>query len=67
MKKIFPILVILFSCTDLLINDIEYHSIELKGNGWVQINPTVDLEVNSTIGDFTIQSWLSGSDTVINN
>ena len=58
MKKIFPILIIFFSCTDLLINDTEYHSIELNGNGWVQIEQGTDFNENN----FTLQSWFSGSD-----
>ncbi len=61
MKKIFPILIIFFSCTDLLINDTEYHSIELNGNGWVQIEQGTDFNENN----FTLQSWFSGSDNPI--
>ena len=61
MKRILPILIIFFSCTELLINDTEYHSIELKGNGWVQINQGNNFNKNS----FTLQSWFSGSNTVV--
>ena len=61
MKKILPILVIFFSCTELLINDTEYHSIELKGNGWVQINQGTDFNENN----FTLQSWFSGSNSSV--
>ena len=64
MKKILPILVIFFSCTDLLINDTEYHSIELKGNGWVQINQGADFLYEN---NFTLQSWFSGSSSTISD
>ena len=61
MKRIFPILLIFFSCTDLLINDIAYHSIELKGNAWVQINQGSNFNKHN----FTFQTWFSGSDIII--
>ena len=61
MKKIFPILLIFLSCTELLINNTEYHSIELKGNGWVQIDQGSNFNKNN----FTFQTWFSGSDSII--
>jgi len=61
LKKILPILIIFFSCTELLINETQYHSIELKGNGWVQINQGADFNENN----FTIQLWFSGSNSTI--
>jgi len=57
LKKILPILIIFFSCTELLINETQYHSIELNGNGWVQIEQGTDFNKNN----FTLQSWFSGS------
>ena len=63
MKKIFPILIIFFSWTDLLINDTEYHSIELKGNGWIQIDQGTDFNENN----FTLQSWFSGSNNTLSS
>ena len=63
MKKIFPILLIFFSCTELLINNTEYHSIQLKGNGWVQIEQGSSFNKNN----FTLQTWFSGSDSTISS
>ena len=58
------ILILLFlSCTDLLINTIEYHSIELKGNSWVQIDQGTTFNKNN----FTLQTWFSGSDSTVVN
>ena len=63
MKKISPFILIIlfFSCTDLLINKIEYHSIKLAGGAWVQIEQGSDYNENN----FTLQSWFSGSDDVV--
>ena len=64
MRKIYLIFLILFfSCTDLLINTIEYHSLELKGNGWVQIDQGNSFNKNN----FTLQTWFSGSDSLVHN
>ena len=58
MKKIFPfILILFFSCTNLLINKTEYHSIELNGSSWIQVKQGSNYNENN----FTIQSWFSGS------
>ena len=58
------ILILLFlSCTDLLINTIEYHSIELRGNSWVQIDQGTTFNKNN----FTLQTWFSGSDSIVVN
>ena len=54
-KKI--LLLLLFSCTDLLINDNAYHSINLNGVSWVEINQGSNFNSNN----FTLQSWFSGS------
>ena len=54
-KKI--LLLLLFSCTDLLINDNAYHSINLNGVSWVEI----DQGSNFNSNNFTLQSWFSGS------
>jgi len=64
LKIIYSILLILFfSCTDLLINVPQYHSVELKGNAWVQINQGSSFNKNN----FTLQTWFSGSDSSIDN
>ena len=58
MKKISPfILILFFSCTNLLINKTEYHSIELNGSSWIQVKQGSNYNENN----FTIQSWFSGS------
>tara|TARA_Y100001970_G_C14044728_1_gene755709 strand:+ start:214 stop:1053 length:840 start_codon:yes stop_codon:yes gene_type:complete len=64
MSKFFVIFfIILSSCTDLLTNKSEYNSINLQGDGWVQVNQGTNFNTNN----FTLQTWISGSDTTINN
>jgi len=62
MIRFYILILFLFSCTDLLINNLEYHSVELKGNAWIEINQGTNFNAN----DFTLQSWFSGSDTTLN-
>ena len=62
MIRLYILILLLFSCTDLLINNLEYHSVELKGNAWIEVNQGSNFNAN----DFTIQSWFSGSDTTLN-
>ena len=62
MIRFYILILFLFSCTDLLINSLEYHSVELKGNAWIEINQGTNFNTN----DFTLQSWFSGSDTTLN-
>ena len=45
MKKYILILLLLFSCTDLLTNTIEYYSIHLEGNGWVLVDKGTEFGV----------------------
>ena len=59
MIKRYLLLLLLFSCTDILVNKQEYHSIELSGTGWIEINQGTDFNANN----FTLQSWFSGLDT----
>ena len=59
MIKQYLLLLLLFSCTDILVNKQEYQSIELSGTGWIEINQGTDFNANN----FTLQSWFSGLDT----
>ena len=63
MTKIFSILLIFFSCTYLLLNNTEYHSIKLEGDGWVQIDQGANFNKNN----FTLQTWFSGSDSLVSS
>ena len=64
MKKYILFLLLIYSCTDLISNSIEYYSIYLEGNGWIQINKGSDFGANNS---FTIQSWFSGENKNINH
>ena len=57
MIKKYLLLLLLVSCTDILINNIEYHSIKLNGIGWIEVNQGTDFNANN----FTLQTWFSGS------
>ena len=46
MIRFYILILFLFSCTDLLINNLEYHSVELKGNAWIEINQGTNFNAN---------------------
>ena len=65
MWKLF-ILLVCFSCTDLILHDTtEYHSIQLNGNAWIHIKNDVDEENDISIMDdaFTLEFWFTGGNS----
>ena len=60
-KLILPI--IFFSCTDLILKDsVEYHSIQLNGGAWININNDIDNQNDLSLMDnnFTLEFWFTG-------
>ena len=65
MWKLF-ILLIFFSCTDLILQDTtEYHSIQLNGNAWIHIiNDSNDVNDISIMNNaFTLEFWFTGGNS----
>ena len=62
----FFILLICFSCTDLILQDTtKYHSIQLNGNAWIHIENDVNEENDISIMDdaFTLEFWFTGGNS----
>ena len=60
------ILLICFSCTDLILHDTtEYHSIQLNGNAWIHIindsNDENDISIMNNA--FTLEFWFTGGNS----
>ena len=65
MWKLFIILLFL-SCTDLILQDsAEYHSIQLDGNAWIQIenDPNEENDISVMDNSFTLEFWFTGGNS----
>ena len=64
MWKLFILLFL--SCTDLLLQDTtDYHSIQLNGNAWIQIenDPNDENDISVMDNSFTLEFWFTGGDS----
>ena len=60
------ILLICFSCTDLILKDsTKYHSIQLNGNAWIHIENDVneDNDISIINDNFTLEFWFTGGNS----
>ena len=60
------ILLICFSCTDLILQDTtEYHSIQLNGNAWINIENDLNDEndISKMNNAFTLEFWFTGGNS----
>ena len=66
MKYTIIILMLIFnSCTDMLINDETYKSVNLKGGSWIEFQ-SADIQ-DYLNNNFTLQLWISGNTNSSNN
>lgn len=64
MWKLFILLFL--SCTDLFLQDTtDYHSIQLNGNAWIQIenDPSDENDISVMNNSFTLEFWFTGGDS----